>query len=121
MSPASINNTFGFGNYYNIWGNGNYNIYWGDSNNDNILGNNNGNINCVGGMTTNNFNNSNVDIIFGLGLIYNTFLNPVSSTDFTSATHIYGIYTCEIYEDATLGLRLRYTDNDTVLYADITD
>ena len=36
----------------------------------------------------------------------------VSAVDFTLATHVYAAYTCYLYTDSALGLRLRYVAND---------
>jgi hypothetical protein len=51
---------------------------------------------------------------------YNTTVGAIDGVDFTGASHVYAAYGCELYLDATLGARLRYVDNDVLIYTAVT-
>jgi hypothetical protein len=51
----------------------------------------------------------------GNGFLNNTIKIPVSSTNFTSATHVYGDYNCEIFKRSDGSLQLRYVDNRNMI------
>jgi len=46
----------------------------------------------------------------------------ISSTDFTSSTHVYGDYNCEIFKRSDTAIRLSYYDSSDILnITNITD
>lgn len=60
------------------------------------------------------------NIVLG-GFNDNEILAPVSDTDFTAATHVYGNYNCTIFKNAAGVARLSYYDaNDQLIITDIT-
>jgi hypothetical protein len=103
----------------------------GNNFNNNTIGNNFNN-NTIGGGFRNNtigggFRNNTIGGGFrnntiGGGFNNNTTKTSISSTNFTSATHVYQLYTCEIVEVYGSGKKLNYQDaNGTLVVADITD
>lgn len=131
MSGQTISNIFG--NYFefnNCYGSFSYNTigvnfysnevqdgfgFGGGSYRGNIVGNNfyDNNIgeyfydNTVG----DNFTNNTVSNYFQM----NRVCNSVTFNDFSSATHVYGFYNCDIFTKAGGGQRLSYYDSSDVL------
>ena len=75
-----------------------------------------------GGFYNNTIGNDFYNNTIGGGFNNNTTKTSISSTNFTSATHVYQLYTCEIVEVYGSGKKLNYQDaNGTLVVADITD
>jgi hypothetical protein len=131
MSGQTINNNIGdYFEFNNCYGSFSYNTigtnfysnevqdgfgFGGGSYRGNVIGNNfyDNNIgeyfydNTVG----DNFTNNTVVDFFQM----NRVCNSVISNDFSSATHVYGFYNCEIFTRAGGGQRLSYYDSSDVL------
>lgn len=89
---------FGGGSYRgNIIGNNFYDNNIGEYFYDNTVGD--------------NFTNNTVSNYFQM----NKVCNSVTFTDFSSATHVYGFYNCEIFTNSGGGQRLSYYDSSDVL------
>ncbi len=99
----------------------NFNIFnnFGSNFNSNILYNNNYS-NHIG----ENFNNNKIYNNFINNTIINNFQynlinTSISSVDFTSATHVYQIYSCEIFLASNSNQYLNYFDGQDKLYVSI--
>ena len=101
--PGCLNNTFGNSNTSNVFGPRHMRNIWGNGSHSNIFDK------SVGGC------------VFGDIFMFNHSKVEFYEYDFTSATHVYGGYNCEIYFDKTDGIKLRYMDGGTLTIADITD
>lgn len=100
-----INNNIGTYFYDNIIGNYfNYNII-GDSFNNNTIGDN-----CI----YNSFSCSTFNNIIGNDFNSNNLLSRVYNINFSSATHVYQTYTCEIFRRQDGTLKLKYVNNSDV-------
>ncbi len=94
LGQTNTSNVFGIRHINNIWGSGSY---------------------------SNIFDKSCTNSIFGDIVVLNHFQVEITTKDFSSATHLYGDYNCEIYKDKTDGLKLRYFDSGSVVVVDIDD
>jgi len=72
---------------------------------------------CASCFFGNNFYSNSI----GNGFRLNEIRPQIDEIDFTSATHVYGDYECEIYKDKTDGLKLRYMDEGVLIVAGIDD
>ena len=109
-------NTFGSDTSSNIFGNYTNSNTFGDGTSSNTFGNYT-NYNTFGSDATesNTFGSYTSSNIFGSYIKFNTFGNNTHSIDFTTATHIYQQYSCEIFKRQDSTDRLRYTDNTDAL------
>jgi len=111
LGAYATSNMLGAGANFNVLGaNANYNVL-GANTYANMLGAG-ANFNVLGA-------NANYNVL-GAGAQYNDFAPGVMDLDCTLGTHVYAAYQCWIAVDNTLGARLRYYDNDTVVFADPT-
>ena len=126
------NNTIGdYFNYNTIGDNFNYNTI-GDYFNYNTIGDyfysNTVGDNFYNNTVENNFYNNTIgdnfsDNTIGDNFKYNITKTPINTTvDFTSATHVYQEYTCEIIKNANGDIKLKYYNaSDVLTSVDITN
>jgi hypothetical protein len=139
FGESFVNNTIGDNFLFNTISNNFGNNTIGDNFNNNTIGNNFNN-NTIGnnfGYNTigNSFGSNIIGNNFGSNIIGNFFSNntisnffglnsikvSLSSANFTSATHVYGEYNCEIFRRSDNTLQLSYIDgNNTIQYTAIT-
>lgn len=93
---SCTDNTFGNYNEHNSFGTGCYNNTFGDS------------------CSFNSFANGNYALIFSNIARYNKFNDKVLSLNFTSATHVYNAYTCELFIRLDGTAKLKYVNNSDV-------
>ena len=105
-------NTIGNGFYSNTIGNGFYYNTIGNEFYSNTIGNN---------FRYNTIGNEFYYNTIGNGFRHNDFKYCPSLANFTTATHVYGNYNCEIVKNSTGTLRLKYMDGDNDTIANITD
>ena len=120
LSGSFSYNTIGSGFYSNEIGDGFG--FGGSQNQGNIIGNNFYD-NSIGEYFYNNFVRDN---FYGNTLVdyfqQNNVTNDVNFTDFTSATHVYGYYNCNIFRRSDNVLKLSYYDAmDTVVITNINN
>ena len=121
IGDSFVNNTIGSGFVTNTIGNGFNNNTTGISFYNNTIGNE-FNSNTIG----NDFNSNTIGNDFRFNTISNTFKfnmikYQVSSTNFSSATHVYGDYNCEIFRRSDNTLQLSYINGSNVIqYVAIT-
>lgn len=140
IGSGSTYNTFGYGNLRNYIGNLSTHNKFGDTCKDNILNTGcvsnkfgyNCNSNILGsgcysinfgdGCSVNTFGeNCNINT-FGENCYYNIFVddcnfnifNNINNIDFTSATHVYNDYTCELFTRQDGTAKLKYVNNSDV-------
>jgi hypothetical protein len=109
VGKLCLNNTWGNFNQDNTWGNNNLNNTWGNFNQNNTWGNNNQS-NTWGTGNNNTWGNNNQSNTWGTGNNNNIFTNNISSLDFTSATHVFAAYYCEIFVASDTDIYLKYFD-----------
>ena len=112
--------TIGYGFYSNTIGDGfNYNTI-GDYFFSNTIGDNFSSNTIGNGFYSNTIGKDFYSNTIGDGFNYNTIDYSPNGIDFTSATHVYGNYTCKIFRNSTGSFRLSYVDGtDTVIYTDV--
>jgi hypothetical protein len=114
-------NTVGNYFYYNTVGNGFNDNTIERGFNKNTVGNG-FNTNMVGnGFQSNTVGNYFFNNTVGNNFKYNDLKYALDSVDFTTATHVYADYNCEIFKNSADVLRLKYVDgSDADVIVDIT-
>jgi hypothetical protein len=116
-----FNNTIGDDFNNNTIGNDFENNTIGDSFESNTIGNDFSNNTIGDSFESNTIGNDFNDNTIGDNFQYNNTAYSVGSTNFSSATHVYAVYNCNIFIRSDSTLRLSYVNgSDVVQYAAIT-
>jgi uncharacterized protein YerC len=127
MTFGGYNNsmTFGNGNYSMIFGNNNSSMTFGEENNSMTFGNGNYSMTFGGYNNSMTFGNSNSSINFGDNMLKINLGNSFNGSGLTFGANSITLlenaaHEKFIYKDATTSFRIRYYNNDALVFLDAT-